>query len=196
MSNNTSNTLGPDEKIIDALDLGTFKLTLRDWIFVTIAILLLSLFTMVLVKELILLVPSANGSMTLVGGIFWIVFSAWLLRRQMKKFRVNKSKRFFRNMKIIVWIVAVLPTFLLLVSVIIFALGGGWSTNEISTQQGITHVRGYYNDPLALMHGYADPPRSISIRSTAQCRDGTFSFGLNQSNSCSHRGGVSRWLNN
>jgi hypothetical protein len=41
------------------------------------------------------------------------------------------------------------------------------------------------------------PTHSSSIPSdaSAQCRDGSFSFSRNRRGTCSHHGGVSRWLN-
>lgn len=35
---------------------------------------------------------------------------------------------------------------------------------------------------------------TVPIGATAQCRDGTYSFSLHRSGTCSHHGGVARWL--
>ncbi|MHB1058814.1 MAG: DUF3761 domain-containing protein [Rhodanobacter sp.] len=35
---------------------------------------------------------------------------------------------------------------------------------------------------------------AIPLGATAQCRDGSFSFSMNHRGTCSHHGGVARWL--
>ena len=41
----------------------------------------------------------------------------------------------------------------------------------------------------------ATSSNGIPAGATAECRDGTYSFSLHHSGSCSHHGGVSNWLN-
>lgn len=36
--------------------------------------------------------------------------------------------------------------------------------------------------------------KQVPAGATAQCRDGSFSFGQNRRGTCSHHGGVARWL--
>lgn len=44
------------------------------------------------------------------------------------------------------------------------------------------------------VHSPAQSSSGIPAGATAQCRDGSYSFSLHHSGSCSHHGGVSAWL--
>jgi hypothetical protein len=53
----------------------------------------------------------------------------------------------------------------------------------------------YVNKDGVVVH---DPAHTVSgaapAGASAQCRDGSYSFSLHHSGTCSHHGGVSRWL--
>ena len=53
----------------------------------------------------------------------------------------------------------------------------------------------YVNRDGVMVH---DPAHTVSgaipAGASAQCRDGSYSFSLHHSGTCSHHGGVSRWL--
>jgi len=60
------------------------------------------------------------------------------------------------------------------------------STNAIAACR-----TGYYqNVDGKCVHG----PSSSPAAATARCRDGTYSYSLHASGTCSHHGGVARWI--
>ena len=61
-----------------------------------------------------------------------------------------------------------------------------WTTT-VSNNKQYTNVDG------ATVHSPAYAPQTPA-GATAECRDGTYSFSLHHSGSCSHHGGVSQWL--
>ena len=62
-----------------------------------------------------------------------------------------------------------------------------WTTT-LSNTTSYTNVNGNpVNSPSYSSNG-------IPAGATAECRDGTYSFSLSHSGSCSHHGGVSQWL--
>lgn len=63
------------------------------------------------------------------------------------------------------------------------------SATRTSAGRGYVNSRGeWIPSPVATVDGR--PPSGAS----AQCRDGTYSFSRSRSGTCSHHGGVSRWL--
>jgi hypothetical protein len=59
----------------------------------------------------------------------------------------------------------------------------------VSVRRGYTNSRGeHVASPVRTLDG--QPPTGAS----AKCRDGTFSFSRSRRGTCSHHGGVSRWL--
>ncbi len=63
-----------------------------------------------------------------------------------------------------------------------------WTTT-LSNSNSYTNVSG---DPV---HSPSYSSNGIPAGATAECGDGTFSFSLHHSGSCSHHGGVIQWLN-
>lgn len=57
----------------------------------------------------------------------------------------------------------------------------------------ISNTHYYKNINGNFVHSPAAAPQTPA-GATAQCRDGTFSFSLHHSGSCSHHGGVATWL--
>ncbi len=62
-----------------------------------------------------------------------------------------------------------------------------WLTT-LSNNNSYTNVNGN------TVHSPASSSNGIPAGATAQCRDGTYSFSLHHSGSCSHHGGVASWL--
>ncbi|MDD5318412.1 MAG: DUF3761 domain-containing protein [Candidatus Pacebacteria bacterium] len=62
-----------------------------------------------------------------------------------------------------------------------------WTTTLSTTNQYTNTYGAKVNSPSYSSNG-------IPAGATAQCNDGTFSFSLHHSGSCSHHGGVSLWL--
>lgn len=62
-----------------------------------------------------------------------------------------------------------------------------WLTT-LSNNNGYTNVSG------AQVHSPAYSGNGVPAGATAQCRDGTYSFSLHHSGTCSHHGGVATWL--
>jgi peptidoglycan hydrolase-like protein with peptidoglycan-binding domain len=62
-----------------------------------------------------------------------------------------------------------------------------WMTT-LSNGNGYTNVNG------AQVHSPAYSSNGVPAGATAQCRDGTYSFSLHHSGTCSHHGGVATWL--
>lgn len=55
--------------------------------------------------------------------------------------------------------------------------------------------RGYYNkDGIWVPSPTHTPDGTPPAGATARCRDGTFSFSMSRRGTCSHHGGVARWL--
>ena len=68
----------------------------------------------------------------------------------------------------------------------VLAAHPGWTT-PISNNTYYKNVNG------SSVHSPAQSP-SIPAGATAQCHDGSYSFSLHHSGTCSHHGGVSQWL--
>ena len=72
------------------------------------------------------------------------------------------------------------------------------ATGTITEYRGVPEV--VVSTPGQLTFGLGQPvespPRSSGVPAgaTAQCRDGTYSFSQHRQGTCSHHGGVSRWL--
>src|SRR5262249_44766552 len=64
--------------------------------------------------------------------------------------------------------------------------------NDTSDQQ-LSNNNYYVNSSGNTVHSPAYAP-SQPAGSTAQCRDGTYSFSQHRSGTCSHHGGVAEWL--
>ena len=62
-----------------------------------------------------------------------------------------------------------------------------WTTT-LSNSNGYTNVSG------APVHSPAYSSNGIPAGATAQCQDGTYSFSMHHSGTCSHHGGVASWL--
>jgi peptidoglycan hydrolase-like protein with peptidoglycan-binding domain len=62
-----------------------------------------------------------------------------------------------------------------------------WTTT-LSTNKTYTNVSG------STVHSPAQSSSGIPSGATAQCGDGSYSFSLHHSGTCSHHGGVSQWL--
>lgn len=52
----------------------------------------------------------------------------------------------------------------------------------------------YINSDGDSIHSPADSSEGVPAGATAQCRDGSYSFSRHRQGTCSHHGGVSRWL--
>jgi hypothetical protein len=70
---------------------------------------------------------------------------------------------------------------------------GTQSVTNGSTQ--LIEQGSYVNRDGVVVH---DPAHTVSgavpLGASAQCRDGSYSFSLHHSGTCSHHGGVARWL--
>ena len=64
---------------------------------------------------------------------------------------------------------------------------------EPSEQTPLSNDNYYTNSAGNTVHSPAYAP-SIPAGATAQCRDGTYSFSQSRRGTCSHHGGVARWL--
>ena len=69
-------------------------------------------------------------------------------------------------------------------------------TGKITEYRGTPQI--VISDPSQLTSGSTGrsqlPASSIPAGATAECRDGTYSFSQSRSGTCSHHGGVARWL--
>ena len=63
-----------------------------------------------------------------------------------------------------------------------------WTTN-------LSNGTSYGNVNGNTVHSPAYSSNGVPAGATAQCRDGTYSFSLRRSGTCSHHGGVAQWLN-
>jgi hypothetical protein len=61
-------------------------------------------------------------------------------------------------------------------------------TSQLSNDRYYTNIDGQ------LVHSPAFSPGGVPPRATALCGDGTYSFSPHRSGTCSHHGGVARWL--
>ena len=59
----------------------------------------------------------------------------------------------------------------------------------------LSTTKTYQNVNNATVQRPATSSNGVPAGATALCRDGTYSFSLHHSGSCSHHGGVSSWLN-
>jgi Protein of unknown function (DUF3761) len=57
--------------------------------------------------------------------------------------------------------------------------------------QGSACSRGYYEN---VSHHCVRSPSTDPAGATAKCRDGTYSYSEHASGTCSHHGGVARWI--
>jgi uncharacterized protein DUF3761 len=53
---------------------------------------------------------------------------------------------------------------------------------------------GYYRNSDGVCVHRPAPAKSAPAGATAQCKDGTYSYSKHRSGTCSHHGGVARWL--
>jgi peptidoglycan hydrolase-like protein with peptidoglycan-binding domain len=58
----------------------------------------------------------------------------------------------------------------------------------------LSNTNGYTNVSGAQVHSPAYSSHGVPAGATAQCKDGTYSFSLHHSGTCSHHGGVATWL--
>jgi peptidoglycan hydrolase-like protein with peptidoglycan-binding domain len=58
----------------------------------------------------------------------------------------------------------------------------------------LSNNNGYTNVSRAQVHSPAYSTNGIPAGASAQCRDGTYSFSMHHSGTCSHHGGVASWL--
>jgi len=59
---------------------------------------------------------------------------------------------------------------------------------------GLSNNRHYMNSDSDSVHSPAYSGGGVPDGATAQCRDGTFSFSRHHQGTCSHHGGVAKWL--
>jgi hypothetical protein len=69
-------------------------------------------------------------------------------------------------------------------------------TGNITEYRGVPQIIASAPAQFVLAGQATQPPSSYTVPSgaTAQCRDGSYSFSQSRSGTCSHHGGVSRWL--
>ena len=60
-------------------------------------------------------------------------------------------------------------------------------------QAGGRAVPGYVNSDGRCVPRPENSPTEGSLRATARCRDGTYSYSQHRSGTCSHHGGVANW---
>lgn len=58
----------------------------------------------------------------------------------------------------------------------------------------LSNDRHYTNSDGQQVHSPANSPSGVPPGATAVCRDGTYSFSQHRSGTCSHHGGVAKWL--
>lgn len=70
------------------------------------------------------------------------------------------------------------------------------STQEISPDEsGLISHKHYINKDGKTIHSPAKSKSGgVPAGASAQCRDGSYSFSRHHSGTCSHHGGVNRWL--
>lgn len=71
------------------------------------------------------------------------------------------------------------------------------STPAAQTQQssdGLSNDNYYTNSDGNSVHSPARDSDGVPAGATAVCEDGTYSFSQHRSGTCSHHGGVARWL--
>jgi hypothetical protein len=69
--------------------------------------------------------------------------------------------------------------------------GAGTASAAPSVTAGATCHSGYYKNVYGrCVHS----PSSSSAGATARCTDGTYSYSQSASGTCSHHGGVARWI--
>jgi len=70
-----------------------------------------------------------------------------------------------------------------------------WSISGTKAQSGLSNDKHYTNADGQSVHS---PARStdgaVPAGATAQCADGTYSFSTHRQGTCSHHGGVAKWL--
>ena len=86
-----------------------------------------------------------------------------------------------------------------LVAVALLALGNpdaAWARQQVSVTQPTTAVCGIDQYLNVSGHCVHRPMQSstVPIGATARCRDGSYSFSQNHRGTCSHHGGVAKWL--
>lgn len=69
---------------------------------------------------------------------------------------------------------------------------GNWFIPSEVPQLDNNHY--YKNSAGQRVHSPAHSPSGVPPGASAECRDGTYSFSQSRSGTCSHHGGVSRWL--
>lgn len=67
-------------------------------------------------------------------------------------------------------------------------------TTTPTTRAGLSNDNTYVNSDGQVVHSPAYSPDGPPPGATAQCNDGTYSFSTHRSGTCSHHGGVARWL--
>jgi len=68
-------------------------------------------------------------------------------------------------------------------------------TNNVSNNTELSNDNYYKNSAGNTVHSPAyTRDNSIPAGASAQCRDGTYSFSQSRRGTCSHHGGVARWL--
>ncbi|MHB8641961.1 MAG: DUF3761 domain-containing protein [Gaiellaceae bacterium] len=82
-------------------------------------------------------------------------------------------------------------TILLLATAAYALAGGGVAQARTHAPVSIACKSGYYkNSSGKCVHS----PSTAPAGATAKCRDGTFSYSLHASGTCSHHGGVAVWI--
>jgi len=74
----------------------------------------------------------------------------------------------------------------LILAVALLMLGAGWAHAQCAPDQYLNRSGHCVHRPES---SSSQPPGA-----TAQCRDGTWSFSQHHQGTCSHHGGVARWL--
>jgi len=75
-----------------------------------------------------------------------------------------------------------------LAAALVAASGAGAHQGQAAT---VACPAGYY---LNVSHHCVHSPSSSPVGATAKCRDGTYSYSEHASGTCSHHGGVARWI--
>lgn len=78
---------------------------------------------------------------------------------------------------------------------IVLHSAAGWSAPKAqTTQPALSNDRSYTNSDGQQVHSPAYSSGGVPTGATAVCGDGTYSFSQHRQGTCSHHGGVSRWL--
>lgn len=65
---------------------------------------------------------------------------------------------------------------------------------QSTTSQTLSNDKHYANRDGQRVHSPAYSPSGVPAGASAVCRDGTYSFSQHRNGTCSHHGGVARWL--